>query len=47
MSFAPSVVAIAGAERGGAGDAVELALTCHAEAEVIPAAGSRAKENPR
>jgi hypothetical protein len=46
MSFAPVTVAIAGAERGGAGD-VELALTCHAEAEVIPAAGSRAKENPR
>lgn len=44
LSFAPSVLAIAGAERGGAGERVELELTCYADAEVIPASSSRERE---
>jgi hypothetical protein len=44
MTFAPTVVAIGACERAGAAAPVELAFTCTADAEVIPA---RNREDPR
>jgi hypothetical protein len=43
LLFAPHVIAIGTCERAGTSAPVELAFTCQAEAEVIPAAG----EDPR
>jgi hypothetical protein len=39
LTFAPTVIAIASCERAGAAEPVQLAFTCVAEAEVVPADG--------
>lgn len=43
LTFAPHVVAIGSCERAGTADPVQLAFTCVADADVIPAD----REDPR